>query len=97
MTDKVSIEGRITIDNSDEMRRKLRVILRSKPAEITVDFSGASYIDTSVLAMLVEAVRIAHGQGTRLVLAGLRGQPRRLLEIVEFGRVFEVSVQEAKA
>jgi anti-anti-sigma factor len=97
MTDSVSIEGRITINNSDEMRRELRLLLRTKPAQITVDFSGATYMDTSAVATLVEAVRTAREQGIRLVLAGLKGQPRRLLEIIEFGRMFEVAVQEVRA
>jgi anti-sigma B factor antagonist len=97
MTDSVSIEGRISVNNSDEMRRKLRLLLRTKPAQITVNFSRATYMDTSAIATLVEAVRIARGQGTRLVLAGLKGQPRRLLEIIDFGRMFEVAVQEVEA
>ena len=97
MKDSISVEGRITIDNSEEMRGKLRMILRSKPAEITVDFSGASYMDTSAVATLVEAVRIARGHGTQLILTGLKGQPRHLLEIIEFGRMFEVAVQEVRA
>ena len=97
MKNSVSFEGRITINNSDEMRRKIRMILGSRPAEITVDFSGASYLDTSAVATLVEAVRIARRQRTRLVLTGLEGQPRRLLEIIQFGRLFEVAIQEAKA
>ena len=97
MTDSVSIEGRISVNNSDEMRRELRLLLRTKPAQITVNFSRATYMDTSAIATLVEAVRIARGQGTRLVLAGLKGQPRRLLEIIDFGRMFEVAVQEVEA
>jgi anti-anti-sigma factor len=97
VTDNVSIEGRITINNSDEMRRKLRLLLRTKSAQITVDFSRATYMDISAVATLVEAVRIARRQGTRLVLTGLEGQPRRLLEIIQFERLFEVAIQEAKA
>jgi len=97
MTDSVSIEGRITVNNSDEMRRKLRLLLRTKPPQVTVDFSRVTYMDTSAVATLVEAVRTTRGQGTRLILAGLKGQPRRLLEIIDFGRMFEVAVQEFEA
>lgn len=97
MTGSVSIEGRITIESSDEMRRKFRTVLRSGLAQVTIDLSGATYMDTSGVATLVEAVRIAREQGTQLVLVGLKGQPRRLLEIIEFCRVFEVAVQEAGA
>jgi anti-anti-sigma factor len=91
MTDSVSIEGRITIESSDEMRRKLRTLLQSKPAQITIDMSGATYVDTSAVATLLEAVRLARGQGTRLVLAGLQGQPAHLLEMSLLRRLFEIA------
>ena len=97
MTDSVSIEGRITVNNSDEMRRKLRLLLRTKPPQVTVDFSRVTYMDTSAIATLVEAIRTTRGQGTRLILAGLKGQPRRLLEIIDFGRMFEVAIPEVGA
>lgn len=94
MIQTVSIMGRITVNNSDEMRRKLCATLASKPAQVTVDLSEATYIDTSGVATLLEAVRVARGQGTRLVLAGLNGQPRYLFEATEFDRLFEIASQE---
>ena len=94
MVQTVLISGRITVNNSDEMRRKLRAALGSKPAQVTVDLSEATYIDTSGVATLLEAVRIARRQGTRLVLAGLNSQPRYLFETAEFDRLFEIAPQE---
>jgi anti-sigma B factor antagonist len=91
MTDSVSIEGRITIESSDEMRRKLRTVLSSKPAQLTVDLSGATFMDTSAVATLLEAVRIARGRGTRLILAGLQGQPAHVLELSLLRRIFEIA------
>jgi anti-sigma B factor antagonist len=93
----VVIEGRITVNNSDEMRRKLLTALRSRPSQINVDLSRATYIDSSALATLLEATRIARRQGTRLVLAGLSGQPRNLFEVGLLGRLFEFAPQETKA
>src|SRR6266478_844901 len=75
----VSIEGRVTIDTSGDMRRTVAEALRSKPPAVMLDLSGVSYIDTSGLATLLEASRIARQQGTRLVMHGLHGQPRELL------------------
>ncbi len=95
MTDSVAIHGRITVENSDEMRRALSNALDKKPLELSVDLSEVSYIDTSGLATLVEAVRIAHKQGTRLVLGGIHDQPRYLLEITHLDRLFEMAGQEA--
>lgn len=90
MTDCVSINGRITIDSSDETRRKLGMILHSKPTQLTVDLSGATFMDTSAVATLLEAVRIARRQGTRLVLSGLQGQPGHLLKVGLLHQLFEI-------
>ena len=93
--EKVAIHGRITIATSGEMRRMLSDALRAKPANVSVDLSDVSYIDTSGLATLVEAVRIARQQGTRLILGGIHDQPRYLFEIAHLDRLFDMAGQEA--
>ena len=95
VSDNVVMHGRITIENSGEMRRALSQALRVKPPMISVDLSDVSYIDTSGLATLVEAVRIARRQGTRLLLVGLKDQPRYLFEIIHLDRFFDTSSPEA--
>ena len=95
-TDKsVAIHGRITVANSGEMRAALATALRTKPAKVSVDLSDASYIDTSGLATLIEAARIARGQGTRMILRGIHDQPRYFLEISHLDRLFDIAAQEA--
>jgi anti-sigma B factor antagonist len=93
----VSIEGRITIANSGEMRRKLLNALRSKPEQLTVDLSAVSFLDSSGLATLFEAVRIARQQGTEFVLTGVQGQPRELFNAAQLTRLFEITGPEANA
>ena len=77
------------------MRRTLADALRAKPVNLSVDLSDVSYIDTSGLATLVEALRIARRQGTRLILDGIHDQPLDLLEITHFNRLFDMAGQEA--
>jgi len=95
MGENVAIHGRITIATSGEMRRTLSKTLRAKPANVSVDLSDVSYIDTSGLATLVEAVRMARKQGTRLILGGIHDQPRYLVEITHLDRLFEIAGEEA--
>jgi anti-sigma B factor antagonist len=90
----VAIEGRITIENSGTMRTTLAKALRTKPASLAVDLSGVSYIDSSGLATLVEAVRIARKQGTRLILTGIHDQPRYFFEIAHLDRLFDIEGRE---
>jgi anti-sigma B factor antagonist len=93
----VSIQGRINVDNSGEMRRTLSDALRLRPASLTVDLSGVTYIDTSGLATLVEAARIARKQGARLVLCGIQGQARYFLEITCLDQLFEIAGEKVGA
>ena len=86
----VSLQGRITINNANEMRRTLADALLPRLPQLTVDLSGVTYMDTSGLATLMEAMRIARRQGTRLVLGGVQDQPRYLLEITDLDHVFEI-------
>lgn len=97
MMDFVSITGRVTVNNSDEMRRKLRAALRSKPVQLTVDLSGVAYMDTSGVATLLEAVHSARRQGSRMVLVGLEGQPRYLLETSHIDDLFDAAAPEISA
>jgi anti-sigma B factor antagonist len=86
----VSLQGRITINNADEMRRTLSGALRPELPKLTVDLSGVTYMDTSGLATLMETMRIARQQGTRLVLSGIQNQPRYLLQVTDLDHVFEI-------
>jgi anti-sigma B factor antagonist len=89
----VSLQGRITVSNAHEMRRTLADALRSRPRELTVDLVSVTYMDTSGLATLIEAMRNARKQSTRLILRGVQTQPRYLLTITDLDHVFEI--QEA--
>jgi anti-sigma B factor antagonist len=86
----VSLQGRITVNNVNEMRRTLADALRLQPEELTVDLSSVTYMDTSGLATLMEAMRSARQQGTRLVLGNIQAQPRYLLKVTDLDRVFGV-------
>ena len=97
MQDIISIEGRITVDNSPEMRRRIAIALESKPAELTVDLSRVTYIEGSGTATLVEASRIAHQQGTRLVLTGIQGQTRYLFEVTHMDQLFDIAGERTSA
>jgi len=87
----VRIQGAVNVDTSGTMRRLIAAALGSVPPVITIDFSGVPYIDTSGLATLLEASRIARQQGTRLVVEGLRAQPRELLHFSQIDRLLEIA------
>src|SRR5258705_8773219 len=85
--------GRINVDSSPDLRDCLLAILSAKPLPraITVDLAGVSYIETSGIATLIEALRIARHHRTIFCLQGLSGSVLRLLEVTGVLALFEAS------
>jgi len=90
MSDHISVTGRITIDNAEEMRHMLAGAVASQEGRVVIDVSTVAYMDTSGLATLLEALRNAGQKGKRLVLRGIQEQPRWLFEATELDHVFEI-------
>src|SRR5580698_3461172 len=84
------LAGSITIDSSPELRRVLLRMLRARDCRgLTLDFSEVDYIDTSGLAVLIEALRTARQSGISLRLSELHERPRYLLESSGMLRLFD--------
>ena len=86
------VHGRMGIDSSPDFRDQLLAILREQPQGIvTVDLTDVSYIDSSGIATLIEALRIAHNRGITLGLRGLQGRLVHLFEVTGVMALFEKS------
>jgi len=96
MKERISMQSRVTVDNAVDMRLLLAEAIRSQGAQVIVDISMIAYMDTAGLATLLEALRIAHKQGKRLVLEGIQDQPLRLFEATELDHVFEIRAKGAR-
>src|SRR5258705_10406325 len=91
--------GRINVDSSPGLRDCLLAILSAEPLPraITVDLADVPYIETSGIATLIEALRIARHRQTIFCLQGLSGSVLRLLEVTGVLALFEASNCEQKA
>ncbi|HMH00578.1 MAG TPA: STAS domain-containing protein [Terriglobales bacterium] len=89
----VRLNGRIDVDSSPDLRDRLLAILSDEPLPhaITVDLAGVSYIETSGIATLVEALRIARHHQAIFCLQGLGGSVLRLFEVTGVLALFEAS------
>jgi anti-sigma B factor antagonist len=66
----VGLSGRVDVDSSPDLRDRLRTLLSEEPLlqTIIVDLAGVSYIETSGIATLIEALRTARHHQTNLRL-----------------------------
>lgn len=76
-----SLEGSIDIDSSPAVREQLIAFLHAPhPRTVTIDLSGVTHIDSSGVATLIEALKIARNCKTDLRLQGLHDRLHRLFE-----------------
>ena len=86
---RISVTGRLVIDSSPRFRAALmKAIGTATSAVLVIDLSALSYLDTSGVATLIEAGRLASAQRVRLRVIGLTGEPRMLAQIAELDVIF---------
>jgi anti-sigma B factor antagonist len=87
----VRLSGRINVDSSPDLRDCLLAILSDEPlpSAITVDLAGVPYIETSGIATMIEALRVARHHQTIFRLQGLSGSVLRLFQVTGALTLFE--------
>jgi len=84
------LHGRLAIDSSPALRDRLLAMLQApSPQAVIVDFTDVSYLDSSGMATLIEALRIAHLKQTTLCLQGLQGRLLHLFDVTGLSALFE--------
>src|ERR1700733_15257564 len=94
----VRVTGRVDVDSSPALRNRLRTRLSEEalPQAIIVHLAGVSYIETSGVATLIEALSIVRHHQTNFRLQGLGGAALRLFEVTGVLALFEASSSGAK-
>ena len=85
------IRGEIDLHNSPELRTELLDLLgRQNPRRLILDLSRVPYIDSSTLAVFVEALQKMRKVGGRVFLAALQPRVQGLLEIARLSSIFVI-------
>ncbi len=82
----VSVRGEIDVATSPRLRTELSALIGRGAAEITLDFSGVSFVDSSGLGVLVGALKrlrdTESGDGSgALRIVGVQDAVRKVFEI----------------
>jgi anti-anti-sigma factor len=85
--------GQINVYSSPDLRDSLQAILSKQPLPqtVTVDLAGVSYIETSGIATLIEALRIARHHQIGFCLQGIGGSVFRLFEVTGVLSLFDLA------
>jgi anti-sigma B factor antagonist len=91
------LEGEIDLHVAPQITGSLAKIAAEKPAHVVVDLSGVTYIDSSGLAVLIEAMQNVKRYGGDFALAGLQESVRPIFEIARLDQVFRIFPDTASA
>lgn len=84
------LRGRLNIDSSPALRDRLVAMLQAhSPQPVIVDFTDVSYVDSSGIATMVEALGMARMRQTTLCLQGLQGRLLHLFQVIGISTLFE--------
>jgi anti-sigma B factor antagonist len=85
------LQGRVSIETSPDFRHHLLATLRkpSPPEALAIDLAGVFYMDTSGIATLIQALKVARIAGTAMHLQGLQGRILHLFEATGVGSLFD--------
>ena len=89
-----SLYGRIDIDFSPAVRGRLLALFEAPhPKIVSVDLSGVTHIDSSGVATLIEALKIARNCKTELRLQGLHDRLHRLFDATGILSLFNEGIR----
>ena len=93
-----SVKGEIDLHNSPQVRGQLLKFLEEqKPKKLVLNLGGVPYMDSSAIAVLVEALQKMRKAGGKIYLTDLQPRVKGLLEIARLDSIFVISKDEAEA
>jgi anti-sigma B factor antagonist len=91
------LEGEIDLHVAPQISASLSAMIAKKPKKLVVDLSNVSYIDSSGLAVLIEAMQNVGAYGGKFALTGLQDAVRPIFEIARLDQVFHIFPDNAAA
>ena len=83
----IRLEGTFDALSSPAARPMLDALVHERKSPITIDMSGLRSIDSSGVGAVVSVYKRVRAQGGRVTIAGLRGQPLAIFQLLRLDRL----------
>jgi len=93
----LKIVGDVDLYSSPQVRKKILALMKKKTENLLVDLDGVSYMDSSGVATLVEALQLMKKRRGKLKLFNLRPAIRDVFELSRLDKVFDICEDENQA
>jgi len=88
------LEGEIDLHVSPRIERSLRSMIAKRPEQVVVDLSAVTFIDSSGLAVLINARQDLNKYGGKLTLSGITENVRSILEMARLDQFFLIDPRD---
>ena len=93
----VNVQGEVDLHNSPDLRSALLSVITPVPKRLILNLAKVPYMDSSAVAVLVEALQKLRPSGGRVMLVCLQPRVRGLLEIARLDSIFVLAADEQQA
>ncbi|MFZ2267863.1 MAG: STAS domain-containing protein [Azonexus sp.] len=88
----LKLNGRFDFNTHRDFRAAYEPLLGDAEIKaVSVDFSSVDYLDSSALGMLLMLRDKMGGANKEVALNGVRGNVKQVLDIANFGKLFQIS------
>lgn len=87
---RIRLEGELDMSVAVQLREALHAELESSPSSVVIDLSGVPFIDSSIIATLVDALKIVRNQGGDLRVENVQPAVKNTFEITRLASSFGI-------
>ncbi len=84
------LSGEIDLNEKPKVMAQLDPLLDNRSNPIVIDLSEVTYVDSSGIAIFIDALQRARQYGGRIGLTSLRENVRMVFEIAKLDQVFQI-------
>lgn len=93
----IAPQGELDLHSSPVVKEQLDSIIEAKRPKVVIDLSAVSYIDSSGLAVFIEAMQRVMTYGGSFAICGLQENVRHIFNIARLDQVFRIYPDQATA
>jgi len=93
----VAPEGEIDLHSSAVIKGEIEPLITRQHPHVLVNLSEVTYIDSSGLAVFIEAMQRVQAYGGKFSLCGLRENVRHIFAIARLDQVFRIFPDQSSA
>ena len=86
----VDVAGAVDIYTSPELRGELKVAVSEKPDRVVIDLKEVSFVDSSGLATLIEALQGVNAYKGKLYLCNLNKTVLGVFQLANLDTIFQI-------